>query len=84
MVGGQTSEVNEYPWMVGLKRSGRTRPSCGATLLSSRWLLTAAHCVIDSFVLDVALIGEHDVTTGDESLITIVGGSWKCSTKFVR
>ena len=80
--------MNEYPWMVGLKRSGSSRPSCGATLINSQWLITAGnndlqstkfyktmmpgHCVVDSYVLDVALIGEHDVTTDQESLITIV------------
>ena len=34
--------------------------------------MTAAHCVVDSFLLDVAVLGEHDVTIDDESLITIV------------
>ena len=65
-------EVNEYPWMVGLKRSGSSHPSCGATLLNSQWLVTAAHCVTDTWVLDIALLGEHDVTTDTESIITIV------------
>ena len=34
--------------------------------------MMSGHCVVDSYVLDVALIGEHDVTTDQESLITIV------------
>ena len=71
VVGGQSVEVNEYPWMVGLLRSGSRHPSCGAALISSRWLVTAAHCVTDTWVLDIAVIGEHDVTTDTESLITI-------------
>ena len=89
MVGGQSVEVNEYPWMVGLKRSGSSHPSCGAALLNSNWLVTvhvytstqpkpvlsqvtAAHCIMDTWVLDIALLGEHDVTTDTESIITIV------------
>ena len=39
-MGGQRVEVNEYPWMVGLKRSGSSHPSCGAALLNSNWLVT--------------------------------------------
>jgi len=71
VVGGADTEVNEYPWMVGLRHASSSRPSCGATLISSQWLVTAAHCVVDSFLLDVAVLGEHDVTIDDESLITI-------------
>ena len=40
VVGGQSVEVNEYPWMVGLKENGSDSPSCGAALLNSQWLVT--------------------------------------------
>ena len=44
IVGGQETEVNEFPWQVGLvSRYGRT-PWCGGTLISDRHVLTAAHC----------------------------------------
>ena len=39
VVGGQRVEVNEYPWMVGLKENGSDSPSCGAALLNSQWLV---------------------------------------------
>ena len=72
VVGGQRVEVNEYPWMVGLKWSPWSPPTCGATLISSQWLVTAAHCVTGSSALDIAILGEHDYSTDTESLITIV------------
>ena len=34
--------------------------------------VTAAHCITDTWVLDIAILGEHDVTTDAESFITIV------------
>lgn len=71
MVGGQNSQVNEYPWMVALKREGKG-PSCGASLLNSHWVVTAGHCIDDYVVLDVAVIGEHDINTEVESVFTIV------------
>ena len=58
VVGGAESQVNEYPWMVGLKMSGNTYPSCGASLLNSLWVVTAGHCIDTRVELDIAVIGE--------------------------
>lgn len=42
IVGGQETEVNEYPWMVSLtSKQGRF---CGGSLIGDQWVLTAAHC----------------------------------------
>nr|XP_039269682.1 A disintegrin and metalloproteinase with thrombospondin motifs gon-1-like isoform X5 [Styela clava] len=43
IVGGTISEPNKWPWMVFIRLSGNTQ--CGGCLISSEWILTAAHCL---------------------------------------
>lgn len=47
IVGGQDSREGEWPWQVSLQVAGLGHV-CGASVLSHRWVMTAAHCVQDS------------------------------------
>nr|XP_020855452.1 transmembrane protease serine 11B-like [Phascolarctos cinereus] len=42
IIGGKPSEEGEWPWQAGLKLNGKH--SCGASLISNKWLVSAAHC----------------------------------------
>lgn len=65
IVGGVQTEENEYPWQVGLiSSSGSRRPFCGGTLISSKEVLTAAHCTASGGA-NYVLVGEHNLNAND-------------------
>ncbi|XP_042879914.1 trypsin-1-like, partial [Penaeus japonicus] len=46
IVGGETTEENEYPWLVALSDAGGSNhPFCGGSVYTSVWVITAAHCL---------------------------------------
>ncbi|KAF5295126.1 hypothetical protein FQA39_LY13277 [Lamprigera yunnana] len=59
VVGGNITKVNEFPWLAGLSKGGEF--FCGATVITKKHLLTAAHCVngMNYHAITVAF-GDHD------------------------
>jgi len=74
VVGGVDTEINEYPWMALLRLKSQENSGffCGGTLVSSRWVVTAAHCIfsqVSTSTLEVRM-GEHKRSVTSESTIT--------------
>ncbi|KAG5281676.1 hypothetical protein AALO_G00047560 [Alosa alosa] len=54
VVGGVDARAHSWPWQISLQytRNGNWYHTCGGTLISADWVLTAAHCISN----DIALI----------------------------
>jgi len=69
-VGGQETEVSEYPWQAGLVNSGDSFVWCGGSLVNSEWVLTAAHCTHGNTASGIdILLGEHNYFDTGETVL---------------
>lgn len=46
IVGGRDAQIGSAPWQVMIFRKSPQELLCGASLISDRWVLTAAHCLL--------------------------------------
>merc|ERR1711994_153921 len=66
IVSGQNVPRGKYPWVAIVTQKNSTKiGGCGATLISSRWAITAAHCVNPTRPITSIVLGEHDITGVD-------------------
>ncbi|GLV32012.1 uncharacterized protein CBL_07771 [Carabus blaptoides fortunei] len=59
VVGGGEAKPHEFPWIAGIKMDGNY--ICGASLITRKHVLTAAHCITGSDVRKMKIIlADHD------------------------
>ncbi|XP_077295763.1 phenoloxidase-activating enzyme-like [Arctopsyche grandis] len=79
--GGNVTEIDAYPWMALIEyKTSRniTKLSCAGSLISSKYVLTAAHCVYGTVYVGVGVpthirLGEFDTTTNPDCIV-VTGG----------
>ncbi|KAH8278886.1 hypothetical protein KR018_010776, partial [Drosophila ironensis] len=88
IVGGTNTTLWEFPWMVLLQykklSSGALTFNCGGSLINSRYVLTAGHCLRNSkldeskSMLHSVRLGEWDTRT-DPDCVTQMNGKRLCA-----
>ena len=78
-------QINQYPWLVrlGYEYEGYGYTNCGATIVASRYIISAAHCFFEYKEIDgvkyvekvrtaddiILLIGDHDIYKRGETFL---------------
>ncbi|XP_075973756.1 uncharacterized protein LOC142975017 isoform X1 [Anticarsia gemmatalis] len=86
ITGGKETELEQFPWTVLLKVTfdygdKRQAFNCGGSLISSRYVLTAGHCVYDEGgkIVDIEVnLAEYDKRTFPKDCKLVLGQGQKC------
>jgi hypothetical protein len=81
---GEIAELNDFPWLALLKykiKNGTSKLNCHGTLISRKYVVTAAHCVdftlarkVTIGVLDKVVLGEYDLDNTTDCILREYGG----------
>uniref|UniRef100_A0AAG5DST8 Peptidase S1 domain-containing protein n=1 Tax=Anopheles atroparvus TaxID=41427 RepID=A0AAG5DST8_ANOAO len=73
IVGGFPTKANEYPMMSALVDSSTKKVFCGSTIVTDRYVLTAAHCLLQRQVSNTGvLVGDQNLSTGSDTPFALV------------
>ncbi|KAF5285999.1 hypothetical protein FQR65_LT12996 [Abscondita terminalis] len=71
IVGGSNAGIGQYPHQVSLRYQGSH--FCGGSVISTRWVLTAAHCIGQTIMSSTVVVGTNQLNWGGQSY-NIAGG----------
>jgi len=70
IVNGNKAKHNSIPWQVALVLKGKEKPFCGGTIICSKFIMTAAHCIDMDYELPVYEKGKF-MMPGEFQIVTI-------------
>nr|AAO01000.1 CG12133-PA [Drosophila erecta] len=75
IVGGKDAQLNQFPWTAlllykrDIARPWTTSPRCAGSLITNRYVLTAAHCLTVTRFTEIGVrLGEHNLETNPDCI----------------
>ncbi|CAG2121444.1 unnamed protein product, partial [Medioppia subpectinata] len=73
IIGGRDAKKGEFPWMISVQVKHPHSPgfvvTCGAAIINTHWVLTAAHCLENVDKNDLQIVaGAHDIKDWTEGM----------------
>ncbi|XP_057314061.1 zinc metalloproteinase nas-15-like [Hydractinia symbiolongicarpus] len=73
VIGGVDAKRGAWPWQARLYKTNTYASYCGASLISTTWLVTAAHCVSGKSAKDITVhLGLHNLAKAENSIQEIL------------
>jgi len=67
IVGGNEVDAHSIPWQVGIMTEGDV--FCGGTIITSKIILTAAHCKLNEPLESIyVIVGEHSLLSSEDGV----------------
>ncbi|KAM9425396.1 trypsin-1-like [Pholidichthys leucotaenia] len=82
IVGGAGAIEGSWPWQVSLAENGSS--FCGGSLINSRWVLTAAHCIFGDLSSVEIYLGYHNISSSNPNLEKRRVASHVCHPNYVN